>query len=493
MAPLNETLRQRVQGHPHVRLNTSGLSFPESSPFNNSDLEGFVLLDDINSTAGFDERAVREVETGLWVLVTLSALFLSLRLYCKRKNPTSKLRWEDAVLAASWMMLILNAALATLLIHMGLGSPDFALTPDNIEDVVLLGLSSLTTGIVAQAWSKTSFAMTLLRMTEGWWHNVVLISIVTVNVFFGVSAALFWVGCDPIEKKWRPLMPGKCDDGALSRAATFGVIVSVYSGLVDILLAILPWPILLKWTKKTSSDQHLCKREKIGVAIAMSIGIFAGITAFVKARYMTSFYNISIDLGDDVGRLTTWSAAETAVTIMATSIPVLRVLVRDVANKEGRRLASTLASSRLAYHPKRTSSFVSQKRPLTSPPSPTPTTPSTPRPRSLVETHDDVLVPRVAAPSPTVKHFSRPLPLLPYQKEDRSRVRREGWYVLRENVGGGAGSNRGQSADGAVGLVGRALSGEDPQRSSRGVGSRRERASEGHNIGAVEKRRFPSL
>lgn len=180
---------------------------------------------------------------------------------------------------------------------------------------------------------------------------------------------------------------------------------------------------------------------------------------------MTSFYNPSIDLGDDVGRLTTWSAAETAVTIMASSIPVLRVLVRDVANKEGRRLASTLASSRLAHHPKRTSSFLSQKRPLTSPS--TPSTPTTPRP--LVDTHDDVLVPRVAASSP-VKHFSRPLPLLPHQMEDRSRSRREGWYVLRENVGG-------RRAD--PGLGARAASLQDRRRSSRGVAARRERASEG--------------
>lgn len=103
MSPLNDTLRQRVQGRPHTRLNTTGLSFPDSSPLSDTDLEGLALLDDLNSTAGFDERAAREVETGLWVLIGLSALFLGLRLYCKRKNPTSKLRWEDAVLAASWV------------------------------------------------------------------------------------------------------------------------------------------------------------------------------------------------------------------------------------------------------------------------------------------------------------------------------------------------------------------------------------------------------
>lgn len=39
----------------------------------------------------------------------------------------------------------------------------------------------------------------------------------------------------------------------------------VYSGLGDIVLAVLPWNIV--WKSK------LCKREKIGVIIAMSLGV----------------------------------------------------------------------------------------------------------------------------------------------------------------------------------------------------------------------------
>lgn len=43
------------------------------------------------------------VQKALWLLVGLSAIFLALRLYCKQTYASSRLRWEDAVLVASWV------------------------------------------------------------------------------------------------------------------------------------------------------------------------------------------------------------------------------------------------------------------------------------------------------------------------------------------------------------------------------------------------------
>lgn len=44
---------------------------------------------------------------------------------------------------------------------------------------------------------------------------------------------------------------------------------------MDILLAFLPWTILNGLTMR--------KREKLGVGFAMSMGIFAGVAAFIKS------------------------------------------------------------------------------------------------------------------------------------------------------------------------------------------------------------------
>lgn len=49
---------------------------------------------------------------------------------------------------------------------------------------------------------------------------------------------------------------------------------------MDILLALLPWIILKDLTMK--------KREKLGVGIAMSMGIFTGVAAFLKTSAIES-------------------------------------------------------------------------------------------------------------------------------------------------------------------------------------------------------------
>lgn len=128
-------------------------------------------------------------------------------------------------------MLAADASLVNFLIFSGFSSPGFAVTRANITAISVAGLSSITVGIVGQSWSKTSFAMTLLRMTQGWMAAFIWFALVSMNILFGVSAALFWVGCDPVEKRWRPLVKGDCDPEMSVRAATFGFYVSSTASL----------------------------------------------------------------------------------------------------------------------------------------------------------------------------------------------------------------------------------------------------------------------
>ena len=51
--------------------------------------------------------------------------------------------------------------------------------------------------------------------------------------------------------------------------------MSGYSGVMDLVLAILPWWIL--------QAVQLGSQEKVGIAVAMSMGVFAACSAFVKA------------------------------------------------------------------------------------------------------------------------------------------------------------------------------------------------------------------
>ena len=54
--------------------------------------------------------------------------------------------------------------------------------------------------------------------------------------------------------------------------------MAVYSGIGDLTFAIIPWWILRK--------VQIRPAEKIGVAVAMSMGVFAAICAFIKASLL---------------------------------------------------------------------------------------------------------------------------------------------------------------------------------------------------------------
>lgn len=111
----------------------------------------------------------------------------------------------------------------------------------------------------------------------------------------------------------------------------YGVFGGAYSGVIDIVLAFLSWSIVWRLQMK--------RKEKIGVAVAMSMGVFAGCAAFVKCSKLLLLLNG--DFTYEGYNLVIWGASEVAITFMAASIPVLRVLVREVRTMTRRRYGRT--------------------------------------------------------------------------------------------------------------------------------------------------------
>ncbi|KAK1585766.1 uncharacterized protein LY79DRAFT_518243 [Colletotrichum navitas] len=255
----------------------------------------------------------------IWSQIGLASFFLSLRIYCKFRKHRG-LWWDDYVLIASWTCLLISVSLTSYIISLGFGKHIYVVPPVNIPKIGLTSNIIITTSITSAVWSKTSFAMSLLRIKEeGSMKYVIWAVIISMNVFMGLNALASWVQCTPIQKVWMPQMPGSCWDPRV--AAYYDIFASGYSALMDILLAMLPWPMIWGLQMKI--------QEKIGVGIAMSMGLLAGSTAIIKCTYLPSL--LSGDITYDGSRLAIWGACETGVTIMAASIPVLRVLIRDVA------------------------------------------------------------------------------------------------------------------------------------------------------------------
>ncbi|KAK3997842.1 hypothetical protein QBC44DRAFT_376303 [Cladorrhinum sp. PSN332] len=262
----------------------------------------------------------------IWTLLATSSIFLTLRLYCKMWRSRG-LWWDDYILIASWFCFLGMAIMCQRVFNYGFGRyPCDILPPQNLSRIALQGAGiGAVFSILAIVWSKTSFALTIMRITTGRVRAFVIALAVTMNILMSLQTVFAWVKCTPVEKNWKPLMPGTCWDTRATNA--YGVFAGTLSGVCDIVLALLAWHVV--WGLKMK------KREKIGVVVAMSMGIFAGVTAFVKASKILTLGGKNFTY--EGSALLAWTAAEISTTIMASCIPVLRVLFRELRDGSVRR------------------------------------------------------------------------------------------------------------------------------------------------------------
>lgn len=162
------------------------------------------------------------------------------------------------------------------------------LPPEDIILAMKYVLIGEVVAIVGCCLSKTSFAFTLLRIVVEKWHKVLLwFIIISMNLVMDLCAILFVVKCIPVEGNWNTSINAKCwpieavnnyaifaggkfyllclIDGKRKSRPFFLTLAKAYSGMMDFMLAHLPWKIVWSLQMKT--------REKIGIGLAMSLGI----------------------------------------------------------------------------------------------------------------------------------------------------------------------------------------------------------------------------
>ncbi|KAI1849113.1 hypothetical protein JX266_005074 [Neoarthrinium moseri] len=247
-----------------------------------------------------------------WALTGVAGVFLGTRIYIRLTAGRRSLWWDDYFLLASWLFLVVDASLSTYGVHLGFGKHQEVVPMETVFDLVLIASVSTVFTLLAAAWSKTSFAITLLQLTRGPAKAGVWAIIISMNLMFIVNAILPFAQCVPTQKVW-------------------SIVTAAYSATMDWILAIMAWAIIWRLNMKL--------KEKVGVAICMSLGIVAGATSILRC------IKIKLVEEDDFtyrsGELAIWTVAEIATTIMAASIPVLRVHVRKIVTVHADVAATT--------------------------------------------------------------------------------------------------------------------------------------------------------
>ncbi|KAJ4111322.1 hypothetical protein NW768_011896 [Fusarium equiseti] len=264
-----------------------------------------------------EERGTRLLAS-IWTLALLSLILLFLRIYCKRWRGKG-LWYDDWFLIAAQVTLMISVAINTYLVSLGFGRHMNTISEENLRTINLNTIVGAAFGIIATTTSKTSFAITLYRIATNVWMKYFLIFvIVTINI----SMNLVWIfglaKCSPLARVFDKKVPGTCwDPKALLQ---FQLFAAYYSAVLDFVLALLPWAILMRMTMR--------RRERLGVAVAMSLGAIAGMTGIVKSVLVVNMK--SQDITYDRVDLTIWTLTEPAASIMAICIPVLRMLYHEL-------------------------------------------------------------------------------------------------------------------------------------------------------------------
>ncbi|TGJ83679.1 hypothetical protein E0Z10_g5056 [Xylaria hypoxylon] len=259
-----------------------------------------------------------------WTLTVLAAVFLSLRVYCKLSRSRG-LWWDDYILITSWVTLVIAIAFITSSVMLGFANPDAAISPSAARELQIHGGVQNVLFSLASDLSKTSFGFTLLRVTEGRMKLLVIVLIVSLNVVYFLTIIFTFLKCQPAIYSWLP----KETCWNLLTYIKFAIFGGAFSAFVDFTFALIPWFLVRNLNMK--------KTEKLGIAIAMSFGAIAGITAIIRTVFLPSL--ASPTFSTKATTLVIWFTAEPATTIIAASIPVLRALIKEIHSSGAKYLS----------------------------------------------------------------------------------------------------------------------------------------------------------
>lgn len=243
-----------------------------------------------------------KIVTVMWIMTLSPLVFLTLRLYC-RIHYRKSVSWDDYIIAVSWVCTVRfpryqpvayfekvvfagYTSVITASIFTGLGQHYDALTESQYKLTMQLISAGQILAIFSCVWSRTSFAVTLLHVVVGRNERMILLfMIISINIAMTLDAIFYFVQCEHPAHLWDPSISSKCWEVSVFTSYSIfagGVLYlpwnstsrhwmsscwpwKAYSAAQDFFLALFPWVIV--W------NLQMKKREKFGVACAMSLGL----------------------------------------------------------------------------------------------------------------------------------------------------------------------------------------------------------------------------
>jgi|SRR3569833_16897 len=107
-------------------------------------------------------------------------------------------------------MILAETCLISVSISLGYGQHNWDIRPSNMDEGLKIFSAGALFSIIASIWSKTSFALTILRLSEEWLRRIIWCLIISINLFMGLTALFNYIRCSPIQKSWELTGEGTC-------------------------------------------------------------------------------------------------------------------------------------------------------------------------------------------------------------------------------------------------------------------------------------------
>jgi hypothetical protein len=134
----------------------------------------------------FVQNAPTVINGSVWPMLAIATVFMGLRFYCRRWR-SGQFWWDDYILAASWVLLLVGSSMLSTTMNRGLFGRGMA----NV-DVIAMTKGTHTCHLISLALAKTSFAVTLLRFATRWQKAVIWFILSSVGTIFIIHIFLLW-------------------------------------------------------------------------------------------------------------------------------------------------------------------------------------------------------------------------------------------------------------------------------------------------------------
>lgn len=200
---------------------------------------------------------------------------------------------------------------------------------------ILINITSCGT-LVGQALSKTAFAVTLIKLTKGWYHYVFWFCIATMNSYMVVKVIFQWAKiCNkPSYDVWYRLdfcLGSKFRDdfkeGGNGESINERIpprwltLYPVYNIIMDFVLAAFPWIITWKLDMR--------RIERFGLCATMSLGMIVAIIAAIRTSWKDEGNKKDQWYFWRNAHSNIWYSSEVVGTIIVQCLPVMRPILRE--------------------------------------------------------------------------------------------------------------------------------------------------------------------